>query len=173
MPWFKRLFRRSDEGPASSPEFEALVAESVTYATKHMMAHQFSWQFGREKDFKFDRQTGLLSFTFEEGREVLCPAQAVGTLDTQAGTWMWAWANPSIPEELRRDVRAAKAQGERHGFTRLTSPTWRATAERAWQMTVVAAKVCEHSGTYAIKTGPQQIFLMFKEVYLDRFEIGP
>jgi hypothetical protein len=49
---------------------------------------------------------------------------------------------------------------------------WRATDEQAWQMTAVAARLCEHSGTYAIKRAPQRIFLMFKQVYLDRFEIG-
>jgi hypothetical protein len=30
------------------------------------------------------------AFTFEGGREVRCPAQAVGTVDTQAGLWAWA-----------------------------------------------------------------------------------
>ena len=33
--------------------------------------------------------------------------------------------------------------------------------------------LCEHPGAYAMSTGPLQMFLMFREVYLDRFEIAP
>jgi hypothetical protein len=66
-----------------------------------------------------------------------------------------------------------KAHGERHGFARLTWPSWPATTEQAWQMTAVAAKLCEHPGAYAMSTGALQMFLMFREVDLDRFEIAP
>ena len=66
-----------------------------------------------------------------------------------------------------------KAHGERHGFARLTQPSWPATTEQAWQMTAVAAKLCEHPGAYAMSTGPLQMFLMFSEVHLDRFELAP
>ena len=173
MSWFKRLLGRSDEGRASDAEFEALIAESEAYLSQNLMIHQQTWQFGSETGFKFDPPTGLLTFTFEGGREVRCPAQAVGSVDTRAGMWAWAWANPSIPEELRRAVEAVKAHGERHGFTRLTRPSWPATTEQAWQMTAVAAKLCEHPGAYAMSTGPLQMFLMFREVYLDRFELDP
>jgi hypothetical protein len=172
MSWFKRLLGRSDEGRASDPGFEALVAESEAYLSQHLMIHQQTWQFGGETGFNFDPQTGLLTFSFDAGREVRCPAQAVGSLNTQAGTWAWAWANPWIPEELRREVMAVKAHGERHGFTRLTRPSWPATTGQAWQMTAVAAKLCEHPGAYAMSTGPLQLFLMFREVHLDRFEIA-
>src|SRR5262249_39204982 len=100
-------------------------------------------------------------------------AQAVGTVDTRAGAWEWAWANPSIPEGLRRAVEAVKAHGERHRFARLTRPEWPATTAQAWQMTAVAAKPFEHNGAYAIATGPPPMFLIFREVHLDRFEIAP
>jgi hypothetical protein len=36
----------------------------------------------------------------------------------------------------------------------------------------VVAKLCEHLGAYATSTGPLQIFLMFREVHLNRFELG-
>jgi hypothetical protein len=74
---------------------------------------------------------------------------------------------------LRRAVEAVKAHGERHGFARLARPSWPATTEQAWKMTAVAAKLCEHPGAYAMATGPLQMFLMFREAYLDRFEIAP
>ena len=45
--------------------------------------------------------------------------------------------------------------------------------EQGWKMTAVAAKLCEHPGAYAMSTGPLQMFLMFREVHLDRFEIAP
>jgi hypothetical protein len=173
MSWFKRLIGLSDEGPGSVAEFEALIAESEAYLSQNLMIHEQTWQFGSETGIKFDPQNGLLTFTFDGGREVRCPAQAVGSIDTQAGAWAWAWANPSIPEDLRRGVEAVKVYGEQHGFPRLARPSWSATIEQGWKMTAVAAKLCEHPGAYAMSTGPLQMFLMFREVHLDRFEIAP
>jgi hypothetical protein len=173
MSWFKRLLGRSDQGRASDAEFQALIAESEAYQSHNLMIHQQTWQFGSETDFKFDPPTGLLTFSFDGGREVRCPAQAVGSVDTRAGIWAWAWANPSIPEDLRRAVEAVRAHGERRGLARLTRPSWPATTEQAWQMTAVAAKLCEYPGAYALSTGPLQLFLVFREVDLDRFEIAP
>jgi hypothetical protein len=74
--------------------------------------------------------------------------------------------------DLRREVKTVKASGESHRFVPLTKPSWSATTEQAWQMTAVAAKLCEHPGAYATSTGPLQIFLMFREVHLNRFELG-
>jgi hypothetical protein len=173
MAWFKRLLGRSGQGRAAHPGFEALIAESEAYLSQNLMIHQQTWQFGSETGLKFDPQTGLLTLTFDGGREVLCPSQAVGSLDTWAGAWAWAWANPSIPEDLRREVEAVKAHGESHGFARPTRPSWPATPEQAWQMTAVAARLCEHPGAFAMSAGPLQKFLVFREVHLDRFEIGP
>jgi hypothetical protein len=39
-------------------------------------------------------------------------------------------------------------------------------------MTAVAANLCKHPGAYAMAAGPLQMFLMFREVQLDRFEFG-
>ncbi|HEV3165149.1 MAG TPA: hypothetical protein VGZ22_14075 [Isosphaeraceae bacterium] len=173
MSWFQRVLGRSGERRVATLEFEALIAESEAYLSQNLMIHQQTWQFGSETGFKFDPQTGLLTFTFDGGRQVRCPAKAVGSLDTQAGAWAWAWANPSICEDLRRDVEVVKAHGESHGFAWLTRPSWPATTEQAWQMTAVAAKLCEHPGAFAMTSGPLQMFLIFREVYLDRFELGP
>jgi hypothetical protein len=170
MSGFKRLLSRSIKGLASSQEFEALVADSEDYLSRNLMIHQQTWQFGSESGVRFDPQTGVLSLAFSDGREVHCPAQAVGSLDTQAGTW--AWANPSIYEELRREVETVKAYGARHGFARLTHASWESTTEQAWQMTAVAAKLCIRPGAYAMSTGSLQVFLMFRDVHLERFEIG-
>jgi len=134
MSWFKRLLGRSAEGRASDAGLEALIAESEADLSQNLMIHQQTWQFGSETGFKFDPQTGLLTFTFDAGREVRCPAQAVGSVDTQAGAWAWAWSNPSIPAELRRAVEAVKDHGVRHGFAPLTIPSWPATTEQAWKM---------------------------------------
>ena len=79
------LLGRSDGGRATDTEFEALIAQSETYLSQHIVIHRPTWQFGSETGMKFDPQTGLLTFTFEGGRQARCPAQVVGTVDTRAG----------------------------------------------------------------------------------------
>ena len=61
MSWLKRLLGRSGEGRVTDPEFEALIAESEAYLSQNLMIHQQTWQFGGEKRFNLDPQSGLLT----------------------------------------------------------------------------------------------------------------
>jgi hypothetical protein len=172
MSWLKRLFGAAGESRVPDSRFVALIEESEAYLSQNLMIHQQTWQFGSETGFKFDPHTGLLTFTFNGNRQVRCPTQAVGTLGTRAGAWAWAWANPSIPEHLRRQVEAIKAHGKVYGFDWLTRHHGRPQLSKAWQMSAIAAKLCKHPGAYAMSADPLQMFLIFHDVHLDRFEIG-
>lgn len=166
MAWWKRLLGKSEEN--ISPEFTRLMEVSQNHLAALTLAHQGGWRFGEEAHWNFDQQEGLLRLSFDDGKVAEAPAQIIGTLDSQAKTWMWAWHNPSIRDSLKADVLRVKQYGEQHQIVRLTTPIWNASETDAWAMTALAVKLCEAQGAYRGSAGSTYAFFTFGEIKLSR-----
>ena len=102
-----------------------------------------------------------------------CPAQIVGSLDSVGGTWLWAWANPYIPDALKADALKVKEYGKAHSIERLTTPEFVADESLAWSLTALAVKLCEAQGAYRGPAGRNAVFMSFSEVRLSKNEAPP
>jgi hypothetical protein len=98
----------------------------------------------------------------------VCPAQIIGTYNSEDRTWMWAWANPSIDERLRADALKVRKYGEEHRIDRLTKPKWEGTEDDAWAMAALAVKLCGEQGAYRGPSGTTYVFIAFGEVKLSK-----
>ena len=94
--------------------------------------------------------------------------QIIGSFDTTTSEWLWAWANPSIAEPLKRDSLKVKDYGQKHRITRLTSAEWFGKEDDAWSMTALACKLCEAEGAYRGPAGTTFIFMTFGKVELNK-----
>jgi len=150
-------------------DFGQLIEASFAELQMKTQAHQQSWGFGDFDRWDMDTQQGDLVFTNPDGFTATCPAQAVGSFNHDDGTWLWAWANPSLPEALKRDVRKVKAYGEEHGFNLLTEPKHELGDEmRAWELAALATKLAEAQGAYRCPLGSTAFFVTFSEVRLTK-----
>ena len=134
--------------------------------------HQGVWRFGEEENWDFAQDTGVLVFEFANGLEAHCPAQIIGTFNTIRQTWMWAWNNSSIAPDLCRDALTVREYGEQNAIAELTEPLWEATEMDAWQMTAIAARLCNAQGAYRGPSGSTPVFFTFGEVKLARSPDG-
>ncbi len=170
MSIFRKLFGRSDQGGSDggeTPEFKALLAGSMEGLRGQTALHRGTWHFGEEERWDFSQETAELVFTFPE--VIVCaPAQIIGTFDSQVGTWMWAWANPSIAESLARDAARVREYGRAHGIRRLTLTKWAGAEADAWQMTALACRLCEANGAYRGPAGTTYVFFTFAEVQISK-----
>ncbi|MGG5824058.1 DUF6882 domain-containing protein [Falsiroseomonas sp. HW251] len=76
---------------------------------------------------------------------------AVGS--TAGETFLWTWANPSIPPGSRRGLEQVRAFGERHGLSLLTDAQWRGGRPEGLEMLAVAGRILDAEGTWT-ETGP-------------------
>src|SRR5262245_60379487 len=106
--------------PEQALDFESLLQASMEELMAKTQAHQAAWDFGTEEEWHLDQDLGELKFKFP-GRMAIAPVQIIGTFDTQAGSWMWAWANPLIADNLKTDSLCVKRFGEQYGIQRLTT----------------------------------------------------
>jgi hypothetical protein len=152
-------------------EFDQLLEASFAELQMKTAAHQAGWGFGKFDRWNMDMDRGDLIFSNRDGTTATCPAQVIGSHDSVDGTWMWAWANASIPESLRIDAQKVKEYGESHEIERLITPEFAADEMVAWTMTALAAKLCESQGAYRGPAGRNAVFMTFREVKLSKTEV--
>ena len=150
-----------------TPEFKEFLEGSIEGLRLQTAAHQRMWHFGEEERWDFAQDKGELIFTFPD-MIVRAPAQIIGTFDSRAGTWMWAWANSSIAESVARDSARVRAYGEQHQIERLTMPSWPAEEMDGWHMAALANRLCESNGAYRGPAGTTFVFITFGEVQLSK-----
>lgn len=151
-----------------TPEFKRLLDTSMEELRLKTTGHQAGWGFGKATQWSLDMSRGDLLFTFDDGVVATCPAQIVGSFDGADGSWLWAWANPSIPDSLKRDSLRVRDYGQQKQIVRLTSEEWHGTEADAWPMAALACKLCEAQGVYRGPAGTAFVFMTFGKVELSR-----
>jgi hypothetical protein len=146
-------------------EFQLLLDASMEELRLKTMAHQQGWGFGKAARWDLDQSRGDLIFTFDKVLAT-CPAQIIGSFDTADDSWLWAWANPSIDEPLKRDSLRVKEYGQQQQIDRLTSAEWSGDEDDAWEMAALACKLCQAQGAYRGPAGTAFVFMTFGEVTL-------
>ena len=136
-------------------------------------AHHGAWGLGTFDRWDLDMILGDLVFSNKDGTTATCPCQIIGTQNTADETWMWAWANPSIPDALKVDALKVKEYGESHQVEQLTTAKIEADEADAWAFTALSVKLCQSQGAYRGPAGNTLVFITFSEVKLAKTEPRP
>lgn len=89
-----------------------------------------------------------LVFSHEDKPRVVCTVAFVGTHATSNGSWMWSWANPSFPDEVRDALAPVRRFGEEENFMKLAAGYWRADDDDGWLMTAFVTRLLGGVGGY-------------------------
>lgn len=116
-----------------------------------MSNHSAVWAFDKAPRWDLQQHVGDLVFTFSDG-SVEAPAQ------------MWAWANPSVAEPLKRDALLVLEYGKLNRIARLTTPQWKAEEMDGWYMAALANSLCRRKGAYPGPAGTMRVFMTFGHV---------
>jgi hypothetical protein len=159
------LVQIQNDLPSDFSTFQRMSVEELVLKTQ---AHKEAWGLGKIDRWDLSQDTGELVFSLPEGMKAVCPAQIIGTYNSQDQTWLWAWANPSTDEKLRADALKVRKYGEEHHIERLTKSKWKGTEDDAWAMAALAVKLCGEQGAYRGPAGATYVFIAFGEVKLSR-----
>jgi hypothetical protein len=78
---------------------------------------QFHISFWARWDYEFER--GTLTFSQDGVPKVLASIHVIGTTSVSGGTWMWGWANESLPPNVAKAVARVRAFGEAEDIAEL------------------------------------------------------
>ncbi len=117
---------------------------------------------GRWSKWNADLARRKLIFSDETGPRVVCDVQVAGT--TGHHDWMWAWANPSFPDQIVTDGEAVRAFGLEHQMGQLAEPNVAGNDLDAlgWRLAAAAAKIAQALGVYRAPTKGGAVFLLIQ-----------
>ncbi|NUT35407.1 MAG: hypothetical protein HOV79_20325 [Hamadaea sp.] len=93
----------------------------------------------------------------------------VATVNTVHQTWLWSWANDSLPDAVLGDVARVRQHGEDHAYPLLTWRSFRADQKPVAQARMVAADVLDAEGLWFDRVDD----LEFHFVLHDLRRVGP
>jgi len=127
---------------------------------RHEAVHQLQTKNARlDADFRlgewprwdYDLDAGTLVFSERGITRVVAEIQIAGSTSKNAGNWLWAWANESLPAALVTDSQTARGFGVEHGIGELTQEcvTNGDLNALGWELSAVAVRICNTLGAYS------------------------
>lgn len=122
------------------------------------------YELGKHGRYDWDQEKGELVFSNNGIPAVVAKVDFVGSFSSKSNTWLWAWANFYLLENVRTKVVEVRNFGEEHGFPRLTTAKWFAEAPDAWEMSAIAAHVLDAEGVYRSPSENGGLFMVIREI---------
>ena len=113
-------------------------------------------------DYDFER--GTLTFSKDDIPRVVASIQVVGSTSETSGTWLWSWANESLPAQVTNEMERVRAFGETEGLLELTRQSAPDDEYLGWGMSAIAAKVLDSKGAYRCPGENGFIYLVYADL---------
>src|SRR5262245_19604790 len=144
-----------------------MVARSIEELRIKTASFDRLFQIG-EADWQLDQDQGEIIFTSPKGLVATAPAQIAGTYNTEDGTWLWAWDNPSIAAPLTAHANVVRQYGSQRKIAELTTRKLKITEDKAWELAALTCKLGNYQGAYRGPAGATMVFITFGEVKLEK-----
>src|SRR5215831_4209353 len=131
--------------PDQFSEFRHAAVHELMRLNEHC-AEEF--QISSWPRWDYDLDLGTLTFSENDLPKVVASIQVVGTTSRSVRTWMWGWANESLPPNATSDVRRVLEFGRDENIAELTKTELPDDEYLGWGMTAVAAKLLGAKGAY-------------------------
>jgi hypothetical protein len=129
------------------------------------------FQIGHWERWDYDLESGTLVFSHHGTPKVIAEIQVVGTTSKKSNTWMWGWANESLPAGVTSSLTAVREYGNTERLSQLTMPQLPDDEHLGWDMTAVAAHIIGAKGGYRCPS--ERGFLYVVYIDLVHAEVAP
>lgn len=128
--------------------YHNMVRNSFSFIEPRHKEFISKYNAGKHERWDWYQDTAKLVFSHEGVPQVEADIQFSGTYSTKSNTWMWAWANQSLDENVKASSRDIRSIGQKLGIKQLVAGRYAATEVDGWEMTAVLAKHLNAIGVY-------------------------
>ena len=125
-----------------------LICESFAYLDEKQKAFLDKYKLREHNRWDWDQERCKLLFSHDGVPQVEADIHFSGSYSEKSETWLWAWANDSLLEPIKKASQDIKTLGENLGLKQLEAAMWSATDVDGWEMTSVMAKHMNAIGAY-------------------------
>ena len=167
MGLFQRIFGGANKRRAYPAGLETQIERAVNGLRTMTAAHDGMWQIS-EAAWNVNQDEGTITFDSPKGMRRRQQVQIIGTYNTQDGTWLWGWDNPSLEAPLTEHARKVRAYGQEKGYDILTMRKLVCPEDQCWELAALACMLCNAQGAYRGPAGTARVFMTFGNVTLSK-----
>jgi len=173
--------------PEEYMEFEARACEHLELLQEQL---ESQYGFGEYERWEYDLGRGELLFSDRTAPKLLAKFQVAGTVSNVTNSWLWSWANRSIPRPVKRDILRVRRFGQKNQVPPLMADHWHIDPDRerllgpdpdapanggwsshwlagnhhGWHMAGIAAMLLQAQGAYRCPQGETTIYFVLTDV---------
>lgn len=147
----------------TADEITALLHQAVHVLQDSQAASDQNWNWRSLSRWDFDEGSRTITFSSDEGPQVIATADLVGSYSTRSGTFQWAWQTFPEGAMQARAIARLRAFGEVRGISQLVTPKWRCDEGDAWEMAALAGYVLGSEGLYRAPFDHQMWFMLLSD----------
>ena len=156
------IFKRRQQDPPQSMSEVLLQGRDMIERTA--AAHAVRWGLGTADSWAFDGSRGTLRWAFSD-HSAEAGARILGSWNSAACSWQWAWATDSLPSHLRAASETVRAWGHAHEQQILTMPTLDGVdEEQPGDLAAIAFRLTAATGFYRAPSNGPILFMTFGPV---------
>lgn len=125
-------------------------------------------RFGLSGDVQYDWSMDDALITWSRDGKVFLTGRLtmIGSVSVARQTWLWSWANESLPPAAVGDMERVRQFGEENGYPVLPWPDFTYDPELVAEARMVAASVLDAEGLWAESTNDVQLHFMVHDLVL-------
>lgn len=141
------------------------VQRARAKAQQRMEEARRRFELGTHAHYEVDLAAATIRFRDTGGREQLCASlQVAGSWSPGSASWMWGWANDSVPQAARSRLQAVRARGDEQGVEPLQAAIVECDEGDAWSLASLAADVLDAQCLYRTDGPKNQLFLLLFDI---------
>ncbi|HEX4001728.1 MAG TPA: hypothetical protein VHX36_03715 [Candidatus Acidoferrales bacterium] len=145
-------------------EFTFFVQAAVRQLTKLNKTCEQEFKVSTWPRWRCDLDHGTLTFLRDNAPKVRASIQAIGGVPSGSKSWVWAWANASLPKQVTEVAGKVRAFGEREKLAQLLEESIPADDYLGWEMTALAAKLTGATGAYRCKSALGLLYVTYTSI---------
>ena len=142
--------RKSKKAQMTNKEFDAFLAKCFQELKNKQDALMGKYNLGKFDSFWFDQIAETIQFKDNENVELEFHVVPVGSWSSKSNSWMWAWANKSLTDELGSKAMKIKELASYTGYNTFEKEAFEADEAMAHELTSMAVHHLNALGMYIV-----------------------
>ncbi|TCO49423.1 hypothetical protein EV646_103401 [Kribbella antiqua] len=142
--------------------WEHVVQEALTRAAPRQQ--RLVELLGEDVQYHWDLKQAAI--TWSRAGTVVWTARLtlIGTVSLAESSWLWSWANDSLPAAAAGDTHLVREYGEKHGFPVLPWPGFNHHPDLVKEARVVSAAVLDADALWTDQSGDMQLHFLLHDL---------
>ncbi len=145
-------------------EFEAFLVKSQEEVRKRQAMLNQKYQVNTYETYSFNQRSKCLELKKSTGESISFEIVCIGSWGYEDHSWVWAWNNENLLEDIREEASVLKALAKETGFNAFEQGSFECEEIVAKDIAFISVYKLNAKGIYRIVADESYLFLALKDI---------